>query len=120
MKTCKRCGTMNLEWDMAYHEITKKWKLMEHKTSKGIICGRVQQKVLNKVDAILCELCKETSFGLCRSQEGLEAHLKLYHPKGEVRTELDYIAEFMSDMTIKRFWEHDPHWGRYVNSEKDL
>ena len=115
MKTCNRCGTKNLQWDMHYHEITGKWKLLEHKTSKGKVCGRVKQEVLSKVTAILCDLCSETPFGLCRSQEEYEQHLKKYHPNGEVLSELDYIHENMSKYTIKRYWKHDPHYDKYAN-----
>ncbi len=116
-KTCKRCGAMNLEWDRVYHDATGKWKLMEHKNKSGKWCGKVKQEVLSKVDAILCDLCSETSFGLCRSQEGYEQHLKKYHPNGEVLSELDYTHEFMSHYTLKTFWKHDPHYSKYA---KDL
>ena len=115
MKTCNRCGTQNLEWDMHYHEVTGKWKLLEHKTSKGKVCGRVKQEVMSKVDAILCELCSDSGFGMCRGKEAYNEHLDKFHPNGEILTYLDYVHEHLSAYTIKKFWKNDTHYDRYVS-----
>ena len=118
MKTCKRCGTQNLEWDMHYHEVTGKWKLLEHKSSKGQVCGRVKQEEFaksSKKDIVKCPLCIDTSFGWCESKELFETHLHNFHPKGDMLTELDYISKFQSQYTTKRFWKHDAHYSRYVD-----
>ena len=80
MKTCNRCGTQNLEWDMHYHEITGKWKLLEHKSSKGKICGRVKQDVFSKTskkDIVKCPLCADSSFGWCDNSEVFEKSLAI-------------------------------------------
>ena len=118
MKTCNRCGTQNLEWDMHYHEITGKWKLLEHKSSKGKICGRVKQDVFSKTskkDIVKCPLCVDSSFGWGDNSEVFEIHLEKYHPKGEMLTDLDYVVEHQSEYTTKKFWKRDKNYSRYVD-----
>jgi len=31
---CYRCGTVDLSWNQAYHQLTGKWKLENHKECK--------------------------------------------------------------------------------------
>ena len=120
-KTCNRCGAMNLDWDHAYHDATGKWKLMQHKNKYGKWCGKVPEKVMNKPltknDVFLCELCSESSFGLCRSIEKLEEHLKKYHPTNEILTDLDYMMMVNGiPKSVLYYWKDDPHYEKYAKA----
>ena len=70
--------------------------------------------MLTKKDCILCPLCTESNFGLCRSEKQYELHKKVHHPNGETLTDLDYHAPFISKYTIKTFYKSDPHYLKYV------
>lgn len=90
MKTCKKCGRKVVGWNKPYFEKSGKWRLVDHKTIDGVWCIRnniveQKEKKITKKDCILCPLCSETNFGLCRSKEDFERHTKMYHPNGEVR-----------------------------------
>lgn len=121
MKTCNRCGTMNLEWDMPYHETTGKWKLTQHKNKYGKWCGKVPEKVMFKMltidDVTLCELCSNSFGGLCKSKSAYEKHLKLWHPNGEILTDLDYKMVMGLSKHNLKYWKHDLHYSKYA---KDL
>jgi len=115
-KKCNRCGKGGLDWNREYFEKKGKWQLMDHKKKDGEWCVRnnyVKQKE-TKRDIRLCELCSETSFGMCVGEQGLKEHKEKFHPNGEVLSELDYIAAHQSKFTTKKFWKHDPHYEKYL------
>ena len=121
MKTCNKCGKSDLSWNQRHHERTGKWQLSDHKNKEGDWCVRNNKQkssyITNKKDFIMCELCKDSSFGLCRSQEDYKKHQKIYHPNGEVLTELDWKAAMgINRMTLKN-WKSDAHyshWDKFI------
>lgn len=89
---------------------------MDHRKKDGEWCVNNDHRKPKetKRDVRLCELCSETSFGLCVGEEGLKKHKEKFHPNGEILSELDYIHENLSAYTLKRFWKHDPHYEKYL------
>ena len=115
-KKCNRCGKNGLDWNKNHFDKTGKWQLMDHRKKDGEWCVNNDHRKPkeSKRDVRLCELCSETSFGLCVGEEGLKKHKEKFHPNGEVLSELDYIHENLSAYTLKRFWKHDPHYEKYL------
>lgn len=120
VKKCNRCGKGGLEWNKPYFEKSGKWRLQDHKNVKGEWCVRnngsfEKTKIRTKKEVILCELCSESSFGLCKNEEDFRIHMEKFHPNGEIMTDLDYIAKFMTKHSIKTgFWQNDKHYSKYV------
>ena len=119
MKTCNKCGKRGLYWNKEYFEKNGKWKLSDHRNKDGEWCIKSnfikkEFKQTSKKDCILCPLCTESNFGLCRSEKQYELHKKVHHPNGETLTDLDYHAPFISKYTIKTFYKSDPHYLKYV------
>lgn len=127
-KTCNKCGKKELEWNKKHHERTGKWKLEDHKNKEGEWCVRNDVKsksyIASKKDIILCEYCKDSNFGLCRSKEDYIAHVKAYHPNREILTNLDYMMQHNGKMdraTLKN-WKSDAHyshWNKFIREDME-
>jgi|TARA_R110000824_G_scaffold273582_2_gene462064 hypothetical protein len=114
-KICRRCGTGRLEWNKKHHEKTKKWQLEDHKTKEGKWCLRNNIQIEKKIETIiLCEYCKESNFGLCRSEKDYKAHIKAYHPNKEILTTLDYMFLHCGLKGVNlESWKSDSHYKNY-------
>ncbi|MBC8430148.1 MAG: hypothetical protein H8D92_01990 [Pelagibacteraceae bacterium] len=118
-KTCKKCKKSGLGWDKKFHDLTGKWKLESHRRVDGKWCNKPPEKMFSKARCILCKLCNDSSFGLCRSPEDLEIHKRAYHKFNERLTDLDYkmMHSNLSQSTLLN-WKSDPHFHlHYKNSE---
>lgn len=115
-KQCNKCGKRDLDWDKDFHKLTKKWKLEDHRRPDGKWCNKAPEKLIrSKEKIILCSLCTGTSFGLCRGEKEYDTHVKMYHPKGEQLTELDWHMKLTpKDEVISTNWSCDPHYSDYV------
>ena len=94
-KTCMKCGKTGLTWNKKYHDLTGLWKLSDHKNNENEWCvknDRDKTFIRTKHDVVMCELCKESNFGLC-TPETIDMHLKKYHPNGEILTNEDYVMK---------------------------
>ena len=115
-KTCNKCGMKGLSWDKESHDKTGRWKLMDHKNKDGDWCSKNNNKKQNhQEDHMLCDLCEETSFGLCRTEERYKIHKKVYHPNNEVLTELDWKMKMNHNSKPHDNWSFDPHYHKYKN-----
>ena len=113
-KTCNKCGKRGLSWDRDFHKKTKKWKLENHRRADGKWWNKPPQKLFSKSKVILCSLCKDSNFGLCRSEDDYERHLKGYHSSGETLTNLDYMYQHSNLKGVNLFyWRSDPHYEKY-------
>lgn len=118
-KTCNKCGKGNLGWNKKYHDKTGKWKLDDHKNKEGEWCIRNNNEkksyITNKKDVIICEYCKDSSFGLCRSKKDYEAHVKAYHPNHEILTDLDYKMKHSGKVNknVLKNWKSDAHYSHW-------
>tara|TARA_R110002020_G_scaffold233_4_gene1226 strand:- start:10818 stop:11189 length:372 start_codon:yes stop_codon:yes gene_type:complete len=115
-KICRKCGTGRLDWNKKHHDKTGKWKLNDHKTKEGKWCIRNNTQPEKKTHTvILCEYCKESNFGLCRSEEDYKAHVNAYHPKKEILTNLDYMCMHcgLKGVNLEN-WKSDLHYKNYV------
>lgn len=116
-KTCNKCGVKGLWWNKKHHEKTGKWQLIDHKNKKGEWCVRnldPNYRPEKKSSIILCELCSETSFGMCRSESDYKQHKHIYHPNNEVLTELDWKMKATPNEIPHVNWSSDPHYSKYV------
>ena len=118
-KTCNKCGKKELEWNRKHHERTGKWKLEDHKDKQGEWCTKSdmikKNNIASKKDVILCEYCKDSNFGLCRSKKDYEAHVKSYHPKKEILTNLDYMMMHSGKVNkeVLKNWKSDAHYSHW-------
>lgn len=117
-KTCNKCGRNNLSWNKKHHERTGKWKLEDHKNKDGEWCTRndnvKKSFITSKKDVIMCPFCRESNFGLCRSKEDYETHVKAYHPNGEKLTNLDYMFKHSKvSRTVLKNWKSDSHYSHW-------
>lgn len=117
VKTCKKCNKRDLSWNKTWYDHSGKWQLVNHKNKDGDWCVnniiKPKETKSTKKDYTICPLCIKTSFGYCKNDE-YDYHKKLYHPNNETLSELDYIGNFMTAYTIKKFWKHDSHYAKYV------
>ena len=112
-KTCNRCGKTGLEWDIKFHSKMGKWKLENHKHN-GVWCNKPKEiLMIEKTDYEFCPLCNDSVFGKCK-KENLPEHLKVYHPNGEVLTDLDWkIKMNKSSNYWLKYWTSDKHYYKY-------
>jgi len=113
-KTCNRCGKRGLDWDLEFHKKMGKWKLENHKTVNGKWCNKPKEILMGrKSDYDLCELCSESNFGKLRKESKSE-HLRIYHPNGEMLTELDWRCMMVKPASYwLKYWTHDKHYYKY-------
>ena len=116
-KTCNKCGTKNLDWNKKNYELTGKWKLQDHRDKEGQWCVKAKKpeyKIATKENVILCEYCRESNFGLCRTKEDYEHHVRAYHPNKEILTTLDYmfISCGLKGVDLEN-WISDSHYEKY-------
>ena len=76
--------------------------------------GAVEYKIAIKENIILCEYCRESNFGLCRSKEDYELHVRAYHPNKEILTTLDYMFLHgrLKGINLEN-WKSDFHYEKY-------
>lgn len=117
-KSCNRCGTDKLYWNKKHFEKTGKWQLIDHKNKKGEWCVRNNAPKIMVTDikekVRLCEYCEESNFGLCRTEKDYKAHVKTYHPKKEILTNLDYMFMHCRLKGVNLInWKSDTHYEKY-------
>jgi hypothetical protein len=118
-KTCNRCSVKGLWWNKKHYDKTGKWQLIDHKNKKGEWCVRNNEKKSQhtpiKQTIKLCEYCKDSNFGLCRSEKDYNTHIKAYHPNKEILTNLDYTYKHSGEfsVTVLRNWSSDPHFKKH-------
>ena len=88
-KTCRKCGKVNLEWDMEYNKEYSKWKLQSHKAYDGKWCVAPIVKKMTKRDYKHCPLCPP-GFGWLSVKDSMDDHTKQWHPNGEILTDNDF------------------------------
>lgn len=116
-KTCMRCGKKGLTWDKDFHKQSGKWKLENHKRDDGKWCNKPPEvlRIRSKEEMILCPYCESSSFGLFKKEEEfkLQAHIKSYHPNGEILTDLDYKMMVGFPVGLLRYWTSDASFYKY-------
>ncbi len=117
-KICNKCGVKGLWWNKKHFEKTGKWQLIDHKDKKGEWCIRNSAPKLI-VDSFkekprLCEYCIESNFGLCRTEKDYKSHVRAYHPKKEILTNLDYMFQHgrLQGVNLEN-WKSDSHYKKY-------
>lgn len=118
-KTCNKCKKNNLGWDLDFHKRTKKWKLEDHRRGDGKWCNKAPEirKMRTKKDLVLCELCMDSNFGLCLKDK-LEEHIEMFHPNGEILTDLDYKLMWGLPKHHIQFWKKDKHYLKHYITVK--
>jgi hypothetical protein len=88
MKTCKKCGKKDLDWNKSWFAYMGRWQLTNHKNKEGEWCVnntmKAKEPKSTKKDYTICPLCTGSYFGYCRNDE-YEEHKRLHHPNGETR-----------------------------------